>query len=98
LPAHRSPPTDNRAREKQQPTPSKTGLSSKRYATAKQLRLRYGDRSEAWLERLMARDENFPRPLQGLGRFRLWDLTAIEDYEQHLAATGNANFRRPRRG
>jgi hypothetical protein len=98
MPAHRSTPTDESASEKQQPPPTKADLGSKRYATAKQLRLRYGDRSEAWLERMMARDENFPRPLQGLGRFRLWDLTAIENYEQRLAAAGNATSQRARRG
>jgi predicted DNA-binding transcriptional regulator AlpA len=53
----------------------------KRYATSAQLRARYGGRSEMWLDRLMQRDATFPRPIK-IGRFRYWDLDAIEAYEK----------------
>jgi predicted DNA-binding transcriptional regulator AlpA len=57
----------------------------KRYLTSAQLRERYGDRSTMWIERIMKRDPKFPRPIY-IGRFRFWDLAAIEEYEHHVAA------------
>jgi predicted DNA-binding transcriptional regulator AlpA len=56
-----------------------------RYATAAQLRERYGDRSEMWLTRIMQSDADFPRPIY-IGRFRFWDLAKIEAYERTVAA------------
>jgi predicted DNA-binding transcriptional regulator AlpA len=57
----------------------------KRYATAAQLRERYGGRSEMWLYRIMESDPYFPRPIY-IGRFRFWDLAQIEAYERSVAA------------
>jgi predicted DNA-binding transcriptional regulator AlpA len=59
--------------------------STKRYLTAPQLRERYGDRSETWLDRIMKSDAAFPRPIY-IGRFRFWALDAIETYERSVAA------------
>ena len=56
-----------------------------RYATAAQLRERYGNRSSMWLDRIMKSDPNFPRPIK-IGRFRFWDLAEIEAYERDMAA------------
>ena len=61
------------------PNPHKTFLTSGR------LRVRYGGRSDMWLDRTMKRDAAFPRPVY-IGRFRYWDLDAIEKYERAVAA------------
>ena len=58
---------------------------SKQYLTAGQLRTRYGGRSDMWLDRLMKRDGTFPRPVY-IGRYRYWDLDAIEKYECTVTA------------
>jgi hypothetical protein len=57
----------------------------KRYATAAQLRERYGNRSEMWLTRIMQSDTNFPRPIY-IGRYRFWALDEVEAYERAVAA------------
>jgi predicted DNA-binding transcriptional regulator AlpA len=57
----------------------------KLYLTAGQLRTRYGGRSDMWLDRIMKRDSAFPRPIS-IGRYRYWDLAAIEAYERDIAA------------
>jgi predicted DNA-binding transcriptional regulator AlpA len=38
-----------------------------------------------WLDRLMKRDVTFPRPVY-IGRYRYWNLDAIEKYERAVAA------------
>jgi len=38
-----------------------------------------------WIDRLMKRDATFPRPVY-IGRYRYWDLQAIESYERDVAA------------
>ena len=58
---------------------------TKIYLTSRQLRIRYGGRSDMWLSRVMKRDSAFPRPIS-IGRYRYWDLGAIEAYERNVAA------------
>ena len=58
---------------------------TKQYLTAGQLRARYGGRSDMWLDRIMKRDAAFPRPIS-IGRYRYWDLGAIEAYDRNVAA------------
>jgi len=57
----------------------------KQYVTGRQLRERYGGRSEMWLARIMRADADFPRPIV-IGRYRFWALDQIESYERDVAA------------
>jgi hypothetical protein len=59
--------------------------ASKIFLTSNQLRVRYGNRSEMFLTRIMQSDPSFPRPIM-VGRFRLWALDEVEEYERALAA------------
>ena len=68
---------------KPKPNPNKTFL------TSGQLRVRYGGRSDMWIDRLMKRDATFPRPVY-IGRYRYWDLGAIEAYERDVAEKRDA--------
>jgi hypothetical protein len=47
-------------------------------------KIRYGGRSIMWLERLLKRDPNFPRPIY-FGRLRFFEIAALEAYERGLA-------------
>jgi predicted DNA-binding transcriptional regulator AlpA len=59
--------------------------ADRQFLTSGQLRVRYGGRSDMWLDRMMKRDATFPRPVY-IGRYRFWDLGAIEAYERNVAA------------
>jgi predicted DNA-binding transcriptional regulator AlpA len=59
--------------------------ANRQFLTSAQLRVRYGGRSDMWIDRLMKRDATFPRPVY-IGRYRYWDLGAIEAYERDIAA------------
>ena len=48
-----------------------------KYATASQVRLRYGGRSEMWLSRILKNDPDFPRFIK-IGRFRFFDIAQLE--------------------
>ena len=63
-------------------TPS---TKNKHFLTSGQLRERYGGRSDMWLDRIMRSDRRFPRPIK-IGRYRFWDLAAVEQYERSVAA------------
>ena len=56
-----------------------------KYATASQVRLRYGGRSEMWLYRILKDDPDFPRFIK-IGRFRFFDIAQLEAYEARRAA------------
>ena len=56
-----------------------------KYATASQVRLRYGGRSEMWLYRILKHDPDFPRFIK-IGRFRFFDIAQLETYEARRAA------------
>ncbi len=55
------------------------------FISAKQLRNRYGARSEMWLVRKLESDPDFPRPMYS-GRLRFFRLDELERYEK-LAVT-----------
>lgn len=55
------------------------------YLTARQLQKRYGGRSHMWIERRLAADPDFPRPIY-VGRLRFWRLDQIEEYERARVA------------
>jgi predicted DNA-binding transcriptional regulator AlpA len=59
-------------------------LDRSKYATAAQLRVRYGGRSQMWIYRRLKSDPDFPRPRK-FGRLRFWLLSEIEDYERSRA-------------
>jgi predicted DNA-binding transcriptional regulator AlpA len=58
-------------------------LNKQKYATAAQLRERYGGRSHMWIERRLQNDPTFPRPVKlGGSLIRMWDLDEIESWER----------------
>jgi predicted DNA-binding transcriptional regulator AlpA len=60
---------------------------AKKYLTAKQLSERWGDCSHMFIERRLASDPNFPKPLRLGGRLRLFPLDQIESYERSKVNT-----------
>jgi hypothetical protein len=52
----------------------------KRYLTARQVRERYGGRSEMWLWRRERRDPEWPRPMV-TGRRKFYDERELDDYD-----------------
>jgi hypothetical protein len=50
------------------------------YATASQVKRRFGGRSDAWLFRVLQNDATFPRPIYVCGQ-RLWLLSDLAAYE-----------------
>jgi hypothetical protein len=60
--------------------------SEKLYLTAAQLCERYGGVSHMWLERRLANDPAFPRPVRfGNSKLRMFDLAELEAYERMCA-------------
>jgi|NGEPerStandDraft_6_1074524.scaffolds.fasta_scaffold408591_1 predicted DNA-binding transcriptional regulator AlpA len=59
------------------------------YITARQLRHRYGDVSHMWIERRIADDPDFPKPVY-FGPRRHWLLAALETWERVKAAKNGA--------
>jgi predicted DNA-binding transcriptional regulator AlpA len=55
------------------------------YITTRQLRLRYGGVSHMWIERRLADDPEFPKPVY-FGARRFWPVTAVERWERTRAA------------
>jgi predicted DNA-binding transcriptional regulator AlpA len=55
------------------------------YISTRQLRYRYGGVSHMWIERRLADDPEFPKPVYFGGR-RFWRLTAVEVWERTTAA------------
>jgi predicted DNA-binding transcriptional regulator AlpA len=56
----------------------------RKYLTAKQVRERYGNRSEMWLWRKLKHDSTFPRPLVMGRNVRLFDIAALDSYDDGL--------------
>jgi predicted DNA-binding transcriptional regulator AlpA len=50
------------------------------YLKTAQVRQRYGDASHMWIERRLASDKTFPRPVF-FGRMRYWKLSDLERWE-----------------
>jgi predicted DNA-binding transcriptional regulator AlpA len=59
--------------------------SLKRYIRIKALCARY-DRSHMWVERKLASDPTFPRPIKFGGRWRMWDVDELAAWERKTAA------------
>ena len=58
-----------------------TGESEDTCLDAMQLRVRYGNRSDMWIWRLLENDPSFPRPLMIRNR-RYWRRSEIEAWEE----------------
>jgi hypothetical protein len=54
------------------------------YITSRQLRDRYGGVSHMWIERRLAEDSEFPKPVF-FGKRRFWPLARLEAYERAKA-------------
>jgi predicted DNA-binding transcriptional regulator AlpA len=64
---------------------------TKRFLTTAQLRSRWGGCSHMFIERRLASDPAFPKPLKLGGRLRLWDVDQVEAYERRfITAAGQA--------
>jgi predicted DNA-binding transcriptional regulator AlpA len=59
---------------------------TKQFITTAQLRDRWAGVSHMFIERRLASDPTFPRPVKLGGRLRLWDVDQIEAYERKCAA------------
>jgi len=55
------------------------------YVTTRQLRNRYGGVSHMWIERRLADDPAFPKPVY-FGARRFWPRAAIENWERAAVA------------
>jgi predicted DNA-binding transcriptional regulator AlpA len=55
------------------------------FLRTKQVRARYGNVSHMFIERRLANDPTFPRPVF-LGRIRFWKLSELEKWEAAQAA------------
>jgi predicted DNA-binding transcriptional regulator AlpA len=60
------------------------------YAPARQVRHRYGDVSEMWIERRLRDDSGFPRPIK-IGRRRYWYVSDLEQWERERAAASKSS-------
>ena len=54
--------------------------SPKRYLTRKQVRQRYGDCSDMWINRRLKDDPRFPKPLEIQGR-HFFDEAELDEYD-----------------
>jgi predicted DNA-binding transcriptional regulator AlpA len=55
------------------------------FLSSRQVRQRYGGRSQMWLHRRLHDNSGFPRPVY-LGRQRFWKLEDLERWEREQAA------------
>lgn len=60
-------------------------MSEPVYVTSTQLRKRWGGRSHMFIERLLANDPTFPRPVRLSRAMRLWKLDDIVAWEDSKA-------------
>jgi hypothetical protein len=60
--------------------------SAAKYLGTAQLRERWASCSHMYIERRLASDPTFPKPVKLGGRIRLWVLDQIEAYERRCAA------------
>ena len=54
------------------------------HLNANQVKARYGNVSDSWLDRRLADKSGFPRPVK-LGRLRFWKLADLERWEHDAA-------------
>jgi predicted DNA-binding transcriptional regulator AlpA len=62
---------------------------SKKYLISKQVRKRYGDRSQMWIWRRLKYDPKFPRPIL-LGNRQHFDEAELDAYDEALRAEAAA--------
>lgn len=62
------------------------------YITTRQLRNRYGGVSNMWIERRLADDPEFPKPIY-FGARRFWSLAAVEVWERKTTAKSQPQAR-----
>jgi len=55
------------------------------FVPTRQVRQRYGNVSEMWIERRLRNDSRFPRPIK-IGLRRYWRLEDLVDWERECAA------------
>jgi predicted DNA-binding transcriptional regulator AlpA len=67
----------------------------RKYISTKQLRSRWGGCSHMTIERKLALDPAFPKPIN-ITRFRLWDLDEIEAYEKQKITEPRQKQGKPR--
>ncbi|HZV03636.1 MAG TPA: hypothetical protein VE999_00970 [Gemmataceae bacterium] len=60
------------------------------YLSAAQVLARYGGRSDSWLDRKLAKDPKFPKPIYFGRRLRLFRLDDLEAYERACAGGQDA--------
>jgi predicted DNA-binding transcriptional regulator AlpA len=59
------------------------------YLKTRQVQQRFGGCSHMWIERRLANDPTFPRPIY-FGRLRHWKLSELERWEAAQARKGRA--------
>lgn len=59
------------------------------WISAKQVRQRYGGRSNMWLVRKLQNDANFPKPTY-FGRLQFFKLENLENYDRTVIAQSSA--------
>jgi hypothetical protein len=65
-------------------TPRKRRSRKRSYSTSRQVRERYGGRSQMWLWRKLKYDPKFPRPLLMGKNLHLFDDEALDSYDDAL--------------
>jgi hypothetical protein len=55
------------------------------FISARQVRQRYGNVSHMWIERRLAVDPEFPKPIY-FGDRRYWEIVALESWERQAAS------------
>jgi hypothetical protein len=77
------------------PTPTKQKVSMPPkgaiWISASQVRARYGDRSDMWLNRKLMSDPDFPKPMYS-GRLRFFRLDELEQYEKLAVKRGKPDI------
>lgn len=65
-------------------------MSPRTYLTAAQVRLRYGNKSDSWLWRLLHSDPSFPRPIY-LRKKRLFVEAELDAYDANIRGAPDAS-------
>jgi hypothetical protein len=69
-----------------------TKTKPKRYLTVVQLRERWGNVSQMFVERRMRSDPDFPKAMKfPRGRLRLFDESEVEEYERKAVVRGGSS-------
>jgi predicted DNA-binding transcriptional regulator AlpA len=63
--------------------------TSDRYIGTRELQRRYGNISHMTIERRLANDPSFPKPIK-FGHLRMWKISDLEVYERPLVVARSA--------